>query len=64
MSSYDGTYLYPESGEIIDSKNKQVIGNLVGANGKYVHSRFALEVNMLNGKVLRVGDQQGVGRID
>ncbi len=64
MSSYDGTYLYPESGEIIDSKNKQVIGNLVGANGKYVHSRFALEVNMREGKVLRVGDQQGVGRID
>jgi hypothetical protein len=41
-----------------------VVGNLVGANGKYVHSRFALEVSMREGKVVRVGDQQGVGRID
>jgi hypothetical protein len=40
-----------------------VIGNLIGANGAYVHSRFALEVEVRDGTVVRVGDQQGVGRI-
>jgi len=62
MSSIDGEYFYPESGEIINVTAKQVIGNLVGANGAYVHSRFALEVEMRDGRVTRVGDQQGVGR--
>ena len=63
MSSIDGKTLYPESGEIIDVAAKQVIGNLIGANGAYVHSRFGLEVEVRDGTVVRVGDQQGVGRI-
>jgi hypothetical protein len=63
MSSIDGKYLYPETGEIIDVAAKRVIGNLIGANGSYVHSRFALEVDFLDGAVVRVGDQQGVGRV-
>ncbi len=64
MSSIDGKYLYPESGEIIDVTAKKVIGNLIGANGHYVHSRFALAVEVRDGTVVRVGDQQGVGRIE
>jgi hypothetical protein len=36
---------------------------LIGANGNYVHSRFALGVDFRDGMVVRVGDQQGVGRI-
>ncbi len=63
MSSIDGRYLYPETGEIIDVAAKRVIGNLIGANGAYVHSRFALEVEVRDGTVVRVGDQQGVGRV-
>ena len=63
MSSIDGKYLYPETGEIIDVAAKQVIGNLIGANGHYVHSRFALAVEVHDGMVVRVGDQQGVGRV-
>ena len=63
MSSYDGRYLYPESGEVVDVKNKRVVRNLVGANGYFVHSRFAIEIQFEDGRVARVGDQQGVGRI-
>ncbi|MGI9309774.1 MAG: hypothetical protein ACR2P6_10965 [Gammaproteobacteria bacterium] len=63
MSSYDGRYIYPETGEIIDANEKKVLGNLIGTNGHYVHSRFALQVDFKDGKVVRVGDQQGVGRI-
>ncbi|MBM4196578.1 MAG: hypothetical protein FJ197_05675 [Gammaproteobacteria bacterium] len=62
MSSIDGRYLYPESGEVIDVAAKRVIGQLIGANGSYVHSRFALQVDFRDGRVQRVGDQQGVGR--
>ena len=64
MSSINGQYLYPETGEIIDVAARQVIGNLIGANGAYLHSRFALEVDVRDGTVIRVGDQQGVGRIE
>jgi DNA-binding beta-propeller fold protein YncE len=63
MSTIDGRYLYPESGEIIDVAAKKVVGQLIGANGNYVHSRFALEVDFRNGEVAQVGDQQGVGRV-
>jgi len=62
MSSIDGSFLYPESGEVIDVVAKKVIGQLIGASGNFVHSRFALEVDFRDGKVVRVGDQQGVGR--
>lgn len=63
MSSHDGRYFYPESGEIVDVREKRVVKNLVGGNGRYVHSRFALEVQFADGEVVRVGDQQGVGRV-
>ena len=63
MSSIDGKTLYPESGEIIDVAAKKVIGNLIGATGAYVHSRFGLAVEVRDGVVVRVGDQQGVGRV-
>ena len=63
MSSFDGRYLYPQTGEVIDVAARQVVGQLIGANGNYVHSRFALEVDLRDGRVVRVGDQQGVGRV-
>jgi hypothetical protein len=63
MSSFDGRYVYPESGEVIDVAAKKVVAQLIGANGHYVHSRFALEVDFRDGTVVRVGDQQGVGRV-
>jgi hypothetical protein len=62
MSSIDGRYFYPETGEVIDVAAKRVIGQLIGANGSFVHSRFALQVDFRDGRVQRVGDQQGVGR--
>jgi DNA-binding beta-propeller fold protein YncE len=62
MSSLDGKYFYLETGEILDTAAKKVVGQLIGANGKYLHSRFALEVVFDDDKLVRVGDQQGVGR--
>lgn len=62
MSSIDGKYFYPESGEIIDTGAKKIVGQLIGANGRYLHSRFGLEVVFDGNRVVGVGDQQGVGR--
>jgi hypothetical protein len=62
-SSYDGRYLYPESGEILDTNIHRIIGNLRGANGKLTHSRFMLELAFSNGVPVRASDQFGVGRI-
>lgn len=62
-STIDGRYFYPETGEIVDTKAKKVLGQLVGANGRPTHSRFMLEVVLRDGKAIAVGDQFGVGRV-
>jgi hypothetical protein len=70
--SYDGRYLYPESGEIIDMFANKVIGQLrsktVDADGRtvlapYTHSRYILEVDVADGRVVRTTNQFGIGRV-
>lgn len=72
VPSYDGKYMYPESGEIIDVATRKVVGQLraktVDSSGRlvdapYSHSRFMLEVNFDSGKLMRVTDQFGIGRV-
>lgn len=63
MSTIDGRYFYPETGEIIDTHEKKIIGQLQGADGKPTHSRFALEIDFRDGAVAAVGDQFAVGRV-
>jgi hypothetical protein len=61
-STHGGEYLYPESGEIIDTSTQSVIGRLRGPDGTLTHSRHMLEVDIEGGVAVRVGDQFGVGR--
>ncbi len=63
MASIDGRYFYPETGEIINTRTKEIVGHLKGANGKLTHSRFALEIDFENGQPVRCGDQFAVGRV-
>jgi hypothetical protein len=64
VSSYDGKYMYPESGEIIDVASRTVIGQLRVDGAPYTHSRFMLEVDFdSGGKVTHVTDQFGIGRV-
>lgn len=63
MGSLDGKYLYTESGEIVDTDKQNIIGHLTGANGRWTHSRFALEVDFLHGKPVKAGDQFVTGRV-
>ena len=56
--------MYAESGEIIDVATRKVIGELrAGSTAPYSHSRFMLEIDFDGGKVSRVTDQFGVGRV-
>lgn len=63
MATIDGRYFYTETGEIIDTKTKKTEAHLIGANGQYTHSRFALEVDFQNGAVTKCGDQFAVGGV-
>jgi DNA-binding beta-propeller fold protein YncE len=71
-ASYDGRYMYPETGEIIDVATQKVIGQLRGRvpddaghliPGPYTHSKFMLEVDFDQGSVSRVSDQFAIGRV-
>ena len=63
VSSWDGKYMYGEEGEIIDVATRKVIGQLRAGTAPYSHSRFMLEIDFDGGKVARVTDQFGVGRV-
>lgn len=71
-SSYDGKYMYAESGDIIDVASRRVIGQLRGkANNSagalvdlpYTHSRHLLEIQWDGDELIRVTKQFGIGRI-
>jgi hypothetical protein len=71
--SWDGKYIYPESGEIIEIATRKVIGQLRAktknslgqlVNAPYTHGRFMLEVHFdPTGKVVRATDQFGIGLV-
>jgi len=61
--SLDGRYAYPSTGEIIDTKTKQILTALADETGRPVHSEKMLEIHFQNGQPIRVGDQFGLGRM-
>jgi len=71
-ASYDGKYVYAESGEIIEVATRKVVGQLrpkqknsAGqfVDAPYTHSRFMIEVDFDGGQVTKVTDQFGIGRV-
>jgi hypothetical protein len=60
--SMDGKYAFPSTGEVIDTKSRKVITSLKDENGNEVQSEKLVEVFMQDGKVVKAGDQFGVGR--
>jgi len=71
-ASYDGKYVYAESGEVIDVASHTIIGQLRAKEqdssgnwvwGPYSHSRFMLEIDFDGGDVVNVTDQASVGRV-
>lgn len=61
--SLDGKTAYPSSGEIIDVKTRKVLLTLRDEFNNSVASEKMVEVDIVDGKAVRAGDQFGLGRI-
>jgi DNA-binding beta-propeller fold protein YncE len=59
----DGRYAYPSTGEVIDVRSRRVVATLADETGAPVHSEKMVEVHVAGGKVIRTGDQFGLGRV-
>jgi DNA-binding beta-propeller fold protein YncE len=60
--SMDGRYAYPSTGEVIETKTRQIVAALSDEQGRQVQSEKVVEVVMSDGKSVRTGDQFGIGR--
>jgi DNA-binding beta-propeller fold protein YncE len=59
--SIDGRTVYSASGEIIDAQSKKIVATLTDEKGRDFQSEKMLEIVMDGGKVVRAGDQFGIG---
>ena len=62
--SVDGQYAYPSSGEVIDVKTRKVLMTLKDEFNNSVGSEKMVEVEFKGNKVVKAGDQFGIGRVN
>jgi DNA-binding beta-propeller fold protein YncE len=60
--SLDGAYAYPSTGEVIDTGTREIVATLADERGGQVQSEKVVEIAIAGGKVVRTGDQFGIGR--
>ena len=60
--SLDGRHAWPSTGEIIDTKTRQIVAALTDEEGRAVQSEKVVEIVFKDGKPVRTGDQFGLGR--
>ena len=60
--SLDGRYALPSTGEIIETKTRNVVATLQDEAGRAVQSEKVVEVVLSGKTVVRTGDQFGIGR--
>ena len=60
--SMDGKYAYPSSGEVIDVKTRKVLYLLQDEFKNTVESEKMVEVQFSGNKLVKIGDQFGIGR--
>jgi len=60
--SLDGRYAYPSTGEIIDTKTRKVVTTLNDERGRAVQGEKMVEAIYEGGRLVRAGDQFGIGR--
>ena len=61
--SMDGKHAWPSTGDIIDVKTRKIVAELKDEAGKPVMSEKMVEVHWAGGKVVKTGDQFGLGRV-
>ncbi|MEP6596245.1 MAG: hypothetical protein ABJA71_09870 [Ginsengibacter sp.] len=59
--SIDGHYAYPSSGEVIDTKTRQIITRLQDEFHNNAASEKMLEIDFAGNKVIKAGDQFAIG---
>jgi DNA-binding beta-propeller fold protein YncE len=59
--SMDGRFAYSSTGEIIDVARRKVVAALRDETGRDVQSEKLLDLTIANGKVVRAGNQFGIG---
>ncbi len=60
--SLDGRYAYPSTGDVVDTASKKILLGLADEQGREVHSEKMVEIVWRGDKVVKTGDQFGVGR--
>jgi DNA-binding beta-propeller fold protein YncE len=60
--SLDGRHAYPSTGEVIDTRTREVVAALTDEQGRAVQSEKVVEIVFSDGKPVRAGDQFGLGR--
>lgn len=61
--SMDGKYAYPSSGEVIDVKTRKPLLTLQDEFNNSVASEKIVEINFSGNKVVKAGNQFGIGRV-
>jgi DNA-binding beta-propeller fold protein YncE len=59
--SMDGRVAYSSTGEVIDVATRKIVAALQDETGRAVQSEKLLDITLANGKVVRAGNQFGVG---
>jgi DNA-binding beta-propeller fold protein YncE len=58
----DGRHVWPSTGEIVDARTKKIVATLTDEAHRVVQSEKVVEVVFDGGKVVRTGDQFGMGQ--
>ncbi len=61
--SMDGKYAYPSSGEVIEGKTRKILLTLQDEFYNSVASEKMVEVHIAGNRVVKAGDQFGIGRV-
>ena len=59
--SMDGKVAYSSTGEVVDVASKKIVATLKDEMGRDVQSEKLLDLIMVDGKVIKVGNQFGIG---
>jgi hypothetical protein len=61
--SLDGRWAYSSTGEVIDTKTREIAVGLADESGREVHSEKMVEIHFRGKQPVQAGDQFGVGRV-
>jgi hypothetical protein len=61
--SIDGRYAWPSTGDVIDTATRKIVAQLTDEKGRAVQSEKMIEVHLQGKKVVRLGNQFGIGRV-